>query len=493
MSTARQPPGRGLRRIVLSVLLPVLLCVAWGATATAQSIDPRNSRYALNEDGSMPGWVVPVLRLVSSTHVEPTTGLVLSGNGLVLVPMGFATEGDEVIVLDGGTDIVRNGRPAHLKDYFPAEGLQILSVPGLQRQPAPFATEPPTDGARVELTAFPPAERIAEGDPPLHAAATVVVFGSSATPAVSGETPLPNVTGPLLDQCGNVVAYSLAHDVQTMSSHPGTRYKWRDTLLGVLARLGVAPAPTACRSETVETDTPAAPVEAPAPNDEPPVPDESPPKDAPESADESPAATPETVDVEPAAEAADEPLELDRLPPIETDLPPPEPERRSAWPWLLLGVLMLGGGLLLHRYRRRHATPAAAPEKPGAESAEPADDEPSPTPRADRRLVLSGALADGTPLEVGCLVSARAISVIVGRGATADLVLPSAAVSRHHARLNGTEDALTVADLGSANGTSVNGVPCLEGEILYLEPGDVLVLGDAQLSVAFEAPAEPGR
>ena len=26
----------------------------------------------------MPGWVVPVLRLVSVTHVEPTTGVVLS-------------------------------------------------------------------------------------------------------------------------------------------------------------------------------------------------------------------------------------------------------------------------------------------------------------------------------------------------------------------------------------------------------------------------------
>ena len=71
-------------------------------------------------------------------------------------------------------------------------------------------------------------------------------------------------------------------------------------------------------------------------------------------------------------------------------------------------------------------------------------------------------------------------------------MLPSAAISRQHARLNGTPDALTVTDLGSGNGTSVNGVPCLDGEILYLETGDVLVLGDAQLSVEFEATEEPG-
>ncbi len=36
-----------------------------------------------------------------------------------------------------------------------------------------------------------------------------------------------------------------------------------------------------------------------------------------------------------------------------------------------------------------------------------------------------------------------------------------------------------MTDLGSSNGTSINGVPCLEGEIMYFEPGDSLVFGDA--------------
>ncbi|MEJ2385352.1 MAG: FHA domain-containing protein [Xanthomonadales bacterium] len=446
MNAVRQSGGCGLRR----VLLPLLLLFA--ATCAAQSIDPRSGRYALNEDGSMPPWVVPVLRLVSSTHVEPTTGLVLSDSGLVLVPMGFAAEGDEVIVLDGGTDIVRNGRPAHLKDYFPAEGLQILSVPGLRRQPAPFATEALIDGTRVELTAFPPAERIAEGDPPLHTAATVVVFGTNGAPAVSGETPLPNVTGPLLDECGNVAAYSLAHDLQTMASHPGTRYKWRETLLAVLTRLGVTPAPSACRAAASE-----------------------------------PAEEATTEEAEP--EAAEETLAIDRLPPIETDRPPPAPDAPPAWPWLLLGLALIAAGAWVHWRRRRAAD--ATPQPPGADAVEKpdpdaVDDLPAHTPQLDRRLALRGVLADGTPVDIGCAVSSRAINVVIGRGATADLVLASAAVSRQHARLNGTADALTVADLGSSNGTSVNGVPCLEGEILYLERGDVLVLGDAQLSVEFE-------
>ncbi|MEJ2402342.1 MAG: FHA domain-containing protein [Xanthomonadales bacterium] len=482
MNAVRQSGGCGLRR----VLLPLLLLFA--ATCAAQSIDPRSGRYALNEDGSMPPWVVPVLRLVSSTHVEPTTGLVLSDSGLVLVPMGFAAEGDEVIVLDGGTDIVRNGRPAHLKDYFPAEGLQILSVPGLRRQPAPFATEALTDGTRVELTAFPPAERIAEGDPPLHTAATVVVFGTNGAPAVSGETPLPNVTGPLLDECGNVAAYSLAHDLQTMASHPGTRYKWRETLLAVLTRLGVTPAPSACRAAASE---PPPPETGPEPEPEPPPAEEpeaaedviEPPIDAPAE----PAEEATTEEAEP--EAAEETLAIDRLPPIETDRPPPAPDAPPAWPWLLLGLALIAAGAWVHWRRRRAAD--ATPQPPGADAVEKpdpdaVDDLPAHTPQLDRRLALRGVLADGTPVDIGCAVSSRAINVVIGRGATADLVLASAAVSRQHARLNGTADALTVADLGSSNGTSVNGVPCLEGEILYLERGDVLVLGDAQLSVEFE-------
>ena len=30
---------------------------------------------------------------------------------------------------------------------------------------------------------------------------------------------------------------------------------------------------------------------------------------------------------------------------------------------------------------------------------------------------------------------------------------------------------------------AINGVPCLENEIMYLEPGDVLVLGDARFTL----------
>ena len=66
------------------------------------------------------------------------------------------------------------------------------------------------------------------------------------------------------------------------------------------------------------------------------------------------------------------------------------------------------------------------------------------------------------------------------------------AVSRRHARLNGSSDSLTLTDLGSSNGTAINGVPCLEGEIMYLEAGDTVILGDARFNVAVEATSTGG-
>ena len=376
-----------------------ILILLAAITAAAQTVDPRDGNYALTEDGSMPPYVVPVLRLVSSTHVEPTTGLVISESGLVLVPMDFATEEDEVIVLDGGTDIIRNGRPAHLKDFFPTEGLQILSVPGLRRQAAPFSGEPMVDGAAIELTAYPPAERIAEGEAPLHVASSVVVFGERADPAVSGDTPLPNVTGPLLDECGNVAAYSLAHDVQAMETHPGTRYKWRRTLLAVLAKLQVSPAPSACRGAVPETPPEPEPADQPEPAPAEPAVEEPAPQ--PEESPDEPAEPEEeqTEDQPPQEE-----LDLEVLPPIEPaeESIPAVEETASGWWWLILALLLTGGGVFLHFWRRRESGSPEQPESPAPVLPVAADEDlPLEIPAVDCRLSLEGMLQDGTPISLG--------------------------------------------------------------------------------------------
>jgi pSer/pThr/pTyr-binding forkhead associated (FHA) protein len=66
-------------------------------------------------------------------------------------------------------------------------------------------------------------------------------------------------------------------------------------------------------------------------------------------------------------------------------------------------------------------------------------------------------------------------AVVVGRGRDADLVLVDELVSRHHARVSPHGPAAVVEDLGSRNGTFVNG-EAIHGPT-RLEPGDQLQLG----------------
>ena len=68
----------------------------------------------------------------------------------------------------------------------------------------------------------------------------------------------------------------------------------------------------------------------------------------------------------------------------------------------------------------------------------------------------------------------------IGRAADNDLVLPDSRVSRHHARIAGRRGTLVYADLGSTNGSRVNGVQVGE---LVLGAGDRIEVGDTVIVV----------
>lgn len=63
---------------------------------------------------------------------------------------------------------------------------------------------------------------------------------------------------------------------------------------------------------------------------------------------------------------------------------------------------------------------------------------------------------------------------IVGRRKCCDLQIPLRSVSRRHCQLNLDEDVLKVRDLGSRNGTLLNGQPVRKAE---LNAGDLLQIG----------------
>jgi DNA-binding response OmpR family regulator len=68
---------------------------------------------------------------------------------------------------------------------------------------------------------------------------------------------------------------------------------------------------------------------------------------------------------------------------------------------------------------------------------------------------------------------------IIGRGADSDLVIQDRQVSRYHARIRQTPEGYVIEDLGSKNGTHLNGVR-IPGPVL-LQDGDVI-----QIALAME-------
>lgn len=71
-------------------------------------------------------------------------------------------------------------------------------------------------------------------------------------------------------------------------------------------------------------------------------------------------------------------------------------------------------------------------------------------------------------------------ALTIGRAADNDLVLADGRVSRHHARIAGRRGTLVYADLGSTNGSRVNGVAVGE---LVLGVGDRIEIGDTTIVV----------
>jgi hypothetical protein len=72
--------------------------------------------------------------------------------------------------------------------------------------------------------------------------------------------------------------------------------------------------------------------------------------------------------------------------------------------------------------------------------------------------------------------------VVVGRAPGADIVIGASFVSGRHARFSRLGDNLIIEDLGSTNGTTVNGVD-VNGAV-QLEEGDIVGIGDVTLKVS---------
>lgn len=120
--------------------------------------------------------------------------------------------------------------------------------------------------------------------------------------------------------------------------------------------------------------------------------------------------------------------------------------------------------------------PDPAPASPAA----PAAPAPSPSPGGSETVVVSRS--DGTPqLQApdGQVLQLRTGRHTVGRLASCDLHLDDTTVSREHAAVVRRGDRWWVLDLGSTNGTRVNGVAAAEHP---LSDGDAIEFGEVEVT-----------
>ncbi|MDG1311681.1 MAG: FHA domain-containing protein [Porticoccaceae bacterium] len=94
---------------------------------------------------------------------------------------------------------------------------------------------------------------------------------------------------------------------------------------------------------------------------------------------------------------------------------------------------------------------------------------------------------DAVGIKVPAELIARTRGVVIGRSAAdSDFVIDSPELSRSHARLSEKDGILYLEDLGSANGTILNGLKLKPAQLVALHDGDELELAISMFAVEFQ-------
>jgi len=500
MWVARHNIGRFFNRARLFPLVLFLLVLCLAQSAIAQ------------QNVSISPSVVLVLKLVSTTHVKPTTGIVISDTGQVLVPADFVEGDGEIIVLDGGTDIVSNGRPAKIVAGAGSVELAVLSVDGLKRPGIKLSDNAISADNALHLEAFPPAEYIAKGEPPLMLAVEVLRDDQTRQISISPGTPLPYVSGAIIDACGYLAGVSFTSGLQSLDTGRNPSTLLGNELAEVFGKMQITLPVATCEPSVEQTETPG--VETDNENE---IVD----------AAQMRVQTPESNEIQspeietpapPGDETTSSPSQGVEVAQVRQVTPkvsePPSVWRNVPWWLALLGIIILGviawKVLFFFRLNKKDTEQAATTKLAG--NVQPASDEPvtmelvmngdggvvkprsAPVldfeiPDSDMRpdgcnavLVVEGLLDADTPFRRFCFVNTEQVNIIIGRG-DKDINIEHAAISRSHVRIESEGELMTLSDLGSKNGSFIGDVACLPGEVLYIEAGDEIFLGEVKLSI----------
>jgi len=483
-----------------------LILLFWTQVVDAQPAAPTSRSFVL------------VLKLVSATHVKPTTGILLSDNGLVLVAADFVSKEAEIVVLDGGTDILSNGRPAKIVKQSISGGLALLSVEGLKRPGFILSENALNIESELHLAAFPPAEYIAKGAEPLWLPIKVLPDELNGWTTVSPETPLPYVTGPIVDACGYLAGLSLSSGAQSLEPGKIPVTIFNEELKHILDSIQLNLPRASCgkpvrqveavlsRQDHSSVAITTAGVQEQA-----------------LEASEIETRTPAHDRAEIQGLAGKQSLsDSDQGAILKTSAPTSFWRSVPLWPVLvgitILTVLIWKGFFFFRPGKSEIKNTFRSPE---ASRDQPASDEPDTTqlqaasdatsgkPRSapmteaespdlnalpqgcNGVVMLAGLLDADTHFKRFCAVNTEQINIVIGRG-DADISIEHPVISRSHARLECDADFMTLSDLGSSNGTYIRDIPCLPGEVMFVETEDEIFLGDVRFHITvIRKEAEP--
>ncbi len=422
---------------------------------------PAPGQAQLPTRATMPEPVVLMVRAIDENRVIPTTGVVIGKNGagdaLVIVPAEFAEAEGSIFALDSGTNFPEDGYPARRVTTPEDSTLALFAVAGLTRPAIRVTFNPPEMDHEVRLAAWPPAEMMATGAMPFWVPVDVAAktTGSPQT-LVAGES-VPNLTGPLIDLCEHWAGMVIANGEPGLEGGP-PQVLLNDALLALTESMGV--------NLRLEACTQVAPVGGIVSKN----------VATPSRAGTS-AANPTGI----RATLENANLELGAV----VFLISAVVSGIAFWFIIKRRAAMQRRRKIQRTLQTETVTFSATgmPTRPTRVEHPPTFVEPKSRPTGGAGwLRIEGTHADGRPLRAVTPIHDGKFQAVIGR-AGVQLSADGPGINRKHAVIVGEGGQFTLSDLGSRNGTYLNGVRCQQDEVFYLREGDKILLGAAEVTV----------
>jgi len=277
---------------------------------------------------------------------------------------------------------------------------------------------------------------------------------------ISTETPLPDTTGPIIDNCGYLVGLNLAEGEEPV-------VVLGDEMSVIFDSMQIDLQSSTCQTPAHEKVIPV------------------------NSAIDEPANTLGQANTEEEANKTPDPImKTLAASPTNVQKQPSALDIVPIWLWVISALIMVVVVAKFVFFLRptKHRPQQFTVEPDTSELDALSKSSSIHTDKAetlDGMVVIKGSLGDDKPFRLAHMVNTKHIDVVIGQG-DADICIEAMAVSSPHARLKSIGESLTISDLGSSHGTFIRDIPCLPNEVMMINPEDEILLGDVRVNISVQ-------